>query len=221
MSLAGDLLLQFQPMGQLREKGGNREACCCQAEESILAGAGFSKATTVALVSDKLWALFQVWVQRLSDEYCPQLYTFVSLPLLSNYMCKKKKLNVWNETPLRGNPTTGNGLECLVRGVVFHPVAITCGSHQELKMVLCLQTLSEEERVNQRVCKSGVRVREMVSNTLLLLQLPWGQQHVCVCVCKPEYVYVCALKFQTSYLGHCEMSLVSEKITLFKQRCLG
>lgn len=188
MSLAGDLLLQFQPMGQLRKKGGNREACCCQAEESILAGAGFSKATTVALVSDKLWALFQVWVQRLSDAL-----TFILLSLYPFFSttCARKKMDVWNETALRGNPTTGNGLECLVRGVVFHEIAITCGSHQELKMVLCLQTLSEEERVNQRVCKSGVRVREMVSIHGYCFSCHGdSSMFVCVCVNLSMFMYV-------------------------------
>lgn len=39
--------------------GSRGEARCCQAEESVLAGAGFSKATVVALTSDKSWASFQ------------------------------------------------------------------------------------------------------------------------------------------------------------------
>lgn len=43
----------------VEEKGGNHEMYSCYAEESILAGAGFSKATAVALASDKLRALFQ------------------------------------------------------------------------------------------------------------------------------------------------------------------
>lgn len=102
----------------------------------------------------------------------------------------------------------------VVKGVVLSEIGI----FRNLRLRVSKDALVPSKNQRAKEVKSKiVCTRVIVSKKRIMLQLPWGQQHIFVGTCVSFCVYfLCVLKLSL-FLDHYE--IISHGTTLFTQRC--